>query len=178
MTIANDRGYADPIRAGVGLGLVLFGVIMLAGRGLGASGAFAATAASAVGVVAPARAAANPYLAQWLPTGPGGLFGEWIVVELVGVALGAWVSARLAGRVRSQVETTGHESPRRRLAAAVLGGALMGGGARLARGCTSGLGLTGGALLSTGAWLFIPVAFGTAFLVALLRRRTAGVVPG
>lgn len=178
MTIAKDRGYADPIRAGVALGLVLFGVIMLAGRGLGASGAFAATAAAAVNVVAPAGVAANPYLAQWLPTGPGGLFSEWIVVELLGVALGAWASARLAGRVRSQVETTDHESPRRRMMAAVLGGTLMGGGARLARGCTSGLGLTGGALLATGAWLFIPVAFGTAFLVAFLRRRVARVVTG
>ena len=59
---------------------------------------------------------------------------------------------------------------------AALGGILMGGGARLAHGCTSGLGLTGGALLSTGAWLFIPAAFGTAFVVAWLLRRTVAVV--
>jgi hypothetical protein len=46
----------------------------------------------------------------------------------------------------------------------------MGLGARLAYGCTSGLGLTGGALLATGAWIFIPVAFGTAAFVTLLAR--------
>jgi hypothetical protein len=30
--------------------------------------------------------------------------------------------------------------------------------------------LSGGALLSTGAWLFIPLAFGTAIAVTLLAR--------
>jgi uncharacterized membrane protein YedE/YeeE len=58
---------------------------------------------------------------------------------------------------------------------ALAGGSLMGAGARLAHGCTSGLGLTGGALLSTGAWLFIPVAFGSAFLIAYVQRRLARV---
>jgi len=46
----------------------------------------------------------------------------------------------------------------------------MGLGARLAYGCTSGLALSGGALLSTGAWLFISLAFGTAIAVTLLSR--------
>ncbi len=178
MTTARDRGYADPIRAGVGLGLVLFGVIMLAGRGLGASGAFAATAAAAVDAVAPATASGNAYVSQRVPAGVGGLFGEWLVIELIGVALGAWFSARLANRIRPGIEAAGTESRRSRVLAAVGGGMLMGAGARLARGCTSGLGLTGGALLSTGAWLFIPVAFGTAFLVAALRRRAGGLVSG
>ena len=69
------------------------------------------TTAADRGYADPIRAAANSYLAQWLPTGPGGLFGEWIVVELIGVALGAWASARLAGRVRAQIETTGRWHP-------------------------------------------------------------------
>lgn len=173
MTTARSRGFADPIRAGVALGLVLFGVIMIAGRGLGASGAFAVGSAVAIDAVAPA--AGNAYLTQWLPQGSG-LLGEWIVVELIGVALGAWLSARWAGRTRPRIESAGGESSRKRLGAALVGGALMGVGARLARGCTSGLGLTGGALLATGAWVFIPLAFGTAFLVAAIRRRTAAPV--
>jgi uncharacterized membrane protein YedE/YeeE len=48
----------------------------------------------------------------------------------------------------------------------------MGGGAVLARGCTSGQGLTGGALLSVGAWLFIGAAFAAAYLVAFVTRRS------
>ena len=68
-------------------------------------------------------------------------------------------------------DRTAGESSRDRVLRAALGGVLMGAGARLAHGCTSGLGLTGGALLNTGAWLFIPVAFGTAFLAAAMLRR-------
>ncbi|MEO8448416.1 MAG: YeeE/YedE thiosulfate transporter family protein [Gemmatimonadota bacterium] len=168
---ARQRGYSHPIAAGVGLGLVLFATIMIAGQGLGASGAFASSAAAAVHAVAPDHARAHPYVARWIPGGPGGLLGDWLVLELVGVVAGAWLSARLAGRARRGVERIGSETRRGRLAAALVGGGLMGAGARLARGCTSGLGLTGGALLATGAWLFIPVAFGTGFVVAWLRRR-------
>jgi hypothetical protein len=171
---AQARGYADPIVAGVCLGLLLFGVIMVAGRGLGASGAFASSAAAAAHAVAPRQAEAQPYLSAWIPTGAAGLLGDWTVLELLGVGLGAWLSARFAGRLRHGVERIGGESSGSRVTQALIGGALMGGGARLAHGCTSGLALTGGALLATGAWLFIPVAFGTAFLVAWLMRRGMG----
>ena len=51
----------------------------------------------------------------------------------------------------------------------------MGVGARLAYGCTSGLALSGGALLATGAWIFIPLAFGSAVLVTLLARDGKGM---
>jgi uncharacterized membrane protein YedE/YeeE len=170
---AEGRGYADPVVTGVALGVVLFGAIMLAGRGIGASGAFASGAAAAVNAVAPGHAAAHPYLSRWIPTEKGGLAGVWIVLELLAVALGAWLSARLSGRVRKGVDVVGAKSARGRMVNAAIGGVLMGGGARLAHGCTSGLGLTGGALLATGAWVFIPVAFATAFLVSYLMRRGA-----
>lgn len=172
---ARARGYANPIVAGVCLGLLLFAAILIAGRGLGASGAFASGAAAAVNAVDPAAAKSLPYVAAWIPTARGGFFGEWIVLEILGVIAGAWVSARLAGRVKRGVERIADETSRARLWRALFGGALMGVGARLAHGCTSGLALTGGALLSTGAWLFIPVAFGAAFLVAWMVRRTSTV---
>ena len=38
---------------------------------------------------------------------------------------------------------------------ALIGGALVGFGARLARGCTSGQALSGGAMLSLGSWAFM-----------------------
>jgi uncharacterized membrane protein YedE/YeeE len=53
-----------------------------------------------------------------------------------------------------------------RLIAAAAGGTLMGIGAALARGCTSGLGLTGGALLAAGSWLFVGIAFAAAYACA------------
>ena len=172
MTGTTAHRHADPVVAGVCLGLLLFAAVLVAGRGLGASGAFASGAAAAVHAVAPSQAAAHPYLRDWIPAGRGGLLGDWTVLELLGVAVGAWLSARLAGRLHRGVERLAGESSRSRLVHALIGGSLMGGGARLAHGCTSGLALTGGALLATGAWLFIPLAFAAAFVVAYLRRGT------
>jgi hypothetical protein len=163
------KPYADPYLAGVGLGLVLLASFVLAGRGLGASGAFATAAAASVHIVAPAAITGNPYLADHL-TG-GGPLRDWLVVEILGVLLGGFVSAALAGRLALRVERGAHVSVRQRLGAALAGGALMGGGAVLARGCTSGQALTGGALLSAGAWTFIGGAFAAAYLVALVTRR-------
>jgi hypothetical protein len=164
------KPYADPYLAGVGLGLVLLASFVLAGRGLGASGAFATVAATSVHAVAPDATAGNAYLADHL-TG-GGPLRDWLVVEILGVILGGFASAALAGRLALRVERGAHASVRRRLGAALAGGALMGGGAVLARGCTSGQALTGGALLSAGAWLFIGGAFAAAYLVAIVTRRS------
>ena len=164
------RPYADPYLAGVGLGLVLLASFVLAGRGLGASGAFATTAASAVQVVAPAAAAGNAFLADHLAK--GGPLRDWLVVEIVGVIAGGLLSAALANRLAVRVERGAHVSAMHRLTSAAGGGALMGLGAVLARGCTSGQALTGGALLSLGAWLFIGAAFAAAYLVAFATRRS------
>ena len=164
-----SRAYADPYVAGVGLGLVLLASFVLAGRGLGASGAFAAAAATSVHAVAPGAVTGNAYLTEHL--GAGGPLRDWLVVEILGVLVGGFVSAALAGRLALRVERGAHATIRQRLGAALAGGVLMGGGAVLARGCTSGQALTGGALLSVGAWLFIGGAFAMAYLVALATRR-------
>ncbi|HUF29560.1 MAG TPA: YeeE/YedE thiosulfate transporter family protein [Gemmatimonadaceae bacterium] len=164
------QAYADATRGGVALGLVLLASFAVAGRGIGASGAFAAAAGSMVGSVSPVTLAADPALADRLPSGVN-LLNDWIVMQIAGVILGAALSARWSGR-RQAIRAAGTVS-RSRLTRALAGGALMGLGARLAYGCTSGLALTGGALLATGAWIFIPVAFGTAALVALLSRKVA-----
>jgi uncharacterized membrane protein YedE/YeeE len=157
------KAYVDPARAGFLLGLVLLGSFLVAERGIGASGAFAATAGRILeaGGAVPTEAA----LADRVPTGVS-LLSDWIVLEILAVMLGGFLSAWLAGRLRP----AGARADRGRLVRAFAGGALMGVGARLAYGCTSGLALSGGALMTTGAWLFIPVAFGTAILVTRLLR--------
>ena len=164
-----SRPYADPYLAGVGLGLVLLASFVLAGRGLGASGAFAAAAATSVNTVAPQAIAGNAYLADHLTH--GGPLRDWLVVEILGVIIGGFVSAALAGRIALRVERGARTSIRQRLGAAVAGGLLMGVGAVLARGCTSGQALTGGALLSAGAWVFIGGAFAAAYVAAFVTRR-------
>jgi hypothetical protein len=143
--------YADPYVAGVGLGLVLLASFVFAGRGLGASGAFTRVAAT----IAPLPTANDP----------------WLLYEIAGVIIGGFASALLAGRVRREVERGPRLSSTSRLGLAFAGGAAMGLGAVLARGCTSGLALTGGALLSVGSWIFMLAAFAAAYAIAPLLRR-------
>ena len=150
-----ERPYADPYFAGVGLGLVLLASFVFAGRGLGASGAFTRIAAA----VSPAN--------RQPPTDND----PWLLYEIGGVLVGGFASALLAGRVRGEVERGQHISSTSRLGLAFAGGAAMGLGAVLARGCTSGLALTGGALLSAGSWIFMFAAFAAAYSFAPLLRR-------
>ena len=163
--MSKARPYVDATLAGIALGVVLLTSFIVAGRGIGASGAFAATAGPLTAVIVPGAIQEQAPLADRLPV-TFAPWNDWIVLELLGVVLGALASARLSGRWR----TATNDRSRSRLSRAVAGGALMGLGARLAYGCTSGLALSGGALLSTGAWLFIPIAFGTAIAVTLLAR--------
>jgi uncharacterized membrane protein YedE/YeeE len=164
------RPYASPYLAGVGIGLVLLMAYATVGRGIGASGGFTSIAAAGVAAVAPGAAAASPVLGEYLG-GARGPLADWLVIELLGVALGGYVSARLAGRRRRTVERGPRITDRARLMYGFGGGAVMGVGARLARGCTSGQALTGGALLSVGSWIFIATAFAAAFAAAPLFRR-------
>ena len=48
---------------------------------------------------------------------------------------------------------------------------LMGYGARLARGCTSGQALSGGAVLSVGSWAYMLALFAGAYALAYFLRR-------
>jgi uncharacterized membrane protein YedE/YeeE len=164
------RPYSNPYLAGFGLGLVLLAAFVLVGRGLGASGAFASAAAAATVTAAPETAAANDYFARYL-TASGAPKIDWLVVELIGVTIGGFLSAWFAGRVAKTIEKGPRISSRSRLRLALAGGAVMGAGAMLARGCTSGQALTGGALLSVGSWIFIAAAFAAAYAASPLLKR-------
>jgi hypothetical protein len=162
--------YSDPYVTGAGLGLVLIAAFVLTGHGLGASGAFAAGAAGAVAAVAPEAAATNPFFGRYLAEGEP--WRHWLVLEIAGVFIGGFVSAAWAGRLRRAVDRGEGLTVRTRLIRAAGGGALMGAGAVLARGCTSGLALSGGALLSVGSWAFMMSAFAAGFAAAPIVRRS------
>ena len=166
------KPFADPYLAGIGIGLVLLAAYVVAGRGLGASDGFASVVAAATAAAqSPERAASSPVLAPYLTRGIASPLTDWLVLELVGVAIGAFVSARLAGRSRLAVERGPNLSSTSRIVAAVAGGMFMGLGAKFARGCTSGQALTGGALLAAGSWIFIAACFASAYVLAPMARR-------
>lgn len=162
------RPYAEPHVTGACLGLVLLACFALTGQGLGASGAFASAATGVVASVSPEAAVHSAYFRSYLQDGSP--WTAWLVVEIIGVLVGAAASAALAGRARSTF-VSAHRPSGSRLLAGVAGGMLMGIGAALARGCTSGLALSGGALLSVGAWIFMAALFLAGFVAAPLVRR-------
>lgn len=170
--IRPSKAYTDPYMAGVGLGLVLLTSYVLVGRGIGASGGFSSVvAAGTAALLGTARASTSPALAPYLTDGISSPLRDWLVLELLGVAIGGFLSAWLAGRARLIVERGPRLGKNQRVIIAVAGGILMGFGAKLARGCTSGQALTGGALLSVGSWVFIATCFAGAYLFSPFARR-------
>lgn len=151
------RPYANPYLAGVALGLVLLACFVLTGQGLGASSAFAHAAGALVD---------GAYFQSYREAGPA-----WIVVEVLGVAAGGAASAIAGGRFRVEVERGPATGKGPRLLAAGAGGVLMGVGAVLAGGCTSGQALSGGAMLSVGSWAFMLAVFAAGFAAMPFLRR-------
>jgi hypothetical protein len=162
--------YWNPYLAGLGLGLVLLASFVVMGRGLGASGAVASTITAGLDAVAPAHVAGNPAYAEYLKEGTSPLM-DWLVFEVLGVFVGGFLSGLLAHRVTRTVEKGPNITSNKRLMFAFVGGALMGVGAKLARGCTSGQALTGGALLNAGSWAFMLMVFAGAYGLAYFMRR-------
>lgn len=163
--------YWNPYVAGIGLGLVLLAAFVMMGRGLGASGAFSSLVSFGVHAVSPNHAKSNEFFAEYLGDGTHHPLKDWLVFEVVGVLVGGFVSGSLAHRIKGTVEKGPRISTRWRLVLAFLGGVLMGFGAKLARGCTSGQALTGGALLSVGSWAFMLAVFAGGYTVAYFFRR-------
>lgn len=162
----SPKPYWNPYWAGFGLGLVLLASFVLMGRGLGASGAFTTALATVVHKVAPAHSANNAFYAEYLGDGSRSPLKDWLVFEVLGVFAGGFLSGALANRLKIGIEKGPRISTRWRLIFAFIGGALMGIGAKIALGCTSGQALTGGALLNVGSWAFMWCVFGGAYALA------------
>jgi uncharacterized membrane protein YedE/YeeE len=84
----------------------------------------------------------------------GNVFGDVTTVMDLGIVLGALLAALLAGRFAPVWSISG-----RSLAAAVVGGLLLGYGARIAYGCNIGAYFSGIASGSVHGWLWLPAAF-------------------
>ncbi|HET7825241.1 MAG TPA: YeeE/YedE thiosulfate transporter family protein [Anaeromyxobacter sp.] len=163
-----DR-FWNPYLGGVALGLVLLATLVVMGKGLGASSANFRAGVWAVRAIAPEHVASTPAL-SWVARDRHPL-DDWIVLEVLGVAIGGALGAITSGRFGREVLRGPTMGAGGRLVLAVGGGALMGFAARLARGCTSGQALSGGAVMSVGAWAFMLSVFAGGYAMAWFVRR-------
>jgi uncharacterized membrane protein YedE/YeeE len=164
------KQYMNPYVAGIGLGITLLLAFVLVGRGLGASGAMMRITAWLASLFAPEHVNESAYLAKYAGEGVNP-FRNWLVFEVLGVIIGGFISGALAGRLKFVTEKGPQITIKMRWIFAFLGGGLMGFGARLAYGCTSGQALTGGATLALGSWAFMFAVFGGAYMMAYFVRR-------
>ena len=169
--IRTAQKYWNPYLSGIGLGLVLLLAYVIMGRGLGASGAFSSVVAYGVNIVTPEHTKINEFYGEYLGDGTKNPLKDWLVFEILGVLAGGFISGSLAGRLKMTVEKGPNISVRSRLFFALIGGMLMGYGAKLARGCTSGQALTGGAVLNLGSWATMMAIFAGGYLLAYVMRR-------
>ncbi len=169
MNVGNGK-YWSPYVAGFILGLVLLATFFIMGRGLGASGGVMRTVTYVVDKISPGHVDHNPYFAKYAG-GEKNPLKDFLVFEILGVIVGGFLSGALAGRLKLKTDKGPHISARGRWILAFLGGGLMGFGARLAKGCTSGQALSGGATQALGSWAFMMVMFAAAYAVAYFVRK-------
>jgi uncharacterized protein len=170
--VASARGWRRllqgpwPLAAGaVALAIGNFLTLVLAGRPWGITSAFALWGSKVVALLgadpatwpywsSPARAAA---LQQ-------SVFADITSIMDFGIILGALLAAGLAGKFRP-----GWRVPTRSLIAAILGGLMLGYGARLAYGCNIGAYFSGISSASLHGWLWFVAALAGSVLGTRLR---------
>lgn len=162
----------SPYVVGTGIGVLSWFVFATANQPLGITTAFENTAAMIEKAAAPEAAQTNPLFAKKAAEGKSPKINwEWMLV--VGVFIGAWLSARLGDdRTQQKVpplwEWRFGPSVAKRFAGAFFGGALMMFGARLAQGCTSGHGISGALQLAVSSWIFVALLFAGAIATSFL----------
>lgn len=164
--------YMNPYIAGVLLGLLLLATIYITGRGLGASGAIKSYAITTVEALAPDHAAAGQYYKEYAEThGSGSPLLNWLVFEITGVLIGAFLSGLISNRLNFTMEKGPRATTRIRVAGALIGGILWGVGSQFGRGCTSGAALSGMAVMSTGGIITMFAIFAGAYMFAYFFRK-------
>ena len=163
--------FMNPYLAGFLLGLVLLGTIYVTGRGLGASGAVKSVVLSSVAKVAPEHTANTSFIKTYSEEHPDGPQKDWLVIEVIGLIIGAFFSGVISNRVGIKLERGPNITNRTRIFAAIIGGAFFGFGAQLGRGCTSGAALSGMAVMSFGGIITMFAIFGSGYAVAYFFRK-------
>lgn len=160
------KPYMNPYLAGFLLGILLLLTIFITGRGLGASGAVRSTVIAITETVNPNAENISSFFKTEAPP-----LKSWLVFEILGVLVGAFLSGFLSGRLTWTVDKGPKITNGVRLLFAAGGGILFGIGSQLGRGCTSGAALSGMAVFSSAGFLTMMAIFGTGYVIAYFFRK-------
>jgi hypothetical protein len=142
----------SPYTVGIGIGILSWIAFVLSDKPLGCSTAFARTSGMIEKLLRGRKILDKPYYQKFIPE----IDWEWMLV--VGVIIGAFFSSKLSGTfgiewVPTHWQAAAGDSAMTRWIVALLGGVIMGIGARWAGGCTSGHGISGTMQLAVSSWL-------------------------
>ena len=165
MKTKEKHPYMNPYVAGVLLGLVLIMAFYFTGHGLGASGGVKEVMVKAVTTVAPEHSVESTYFGRYAGKEIH-LKDSWMVLEVLGVIVGGFLSGAISGRFKFKIEKSPKITTRKRVIYVLGGGILLGIGSQFARGCTSGAALSGMAVMSISGFVAFLTIFGTAFALS------------
>ncbi len=170
MSILSARVWS-PYAAGILIGLLQIPAFLLMNTALGASSSFVTVAASIASFFDPA-VNAIPYFKAHVSTAKD----WWQVALVVGVAAGAFISAKMSGTTRPAMSemwgrVMGIHSFPLRLLVAFAGGFVLLLGARIANGCTSGHGLSGLSQLAVSSLIAMAAMFASGMAISAVLKR-------
>ncbi len=170
MTVLTSRVWS-PYAAGILIGMLQIPAFLLINTALGASSSFVTVAASLMSFIDPTTMTV-PYFKSHVATAKD----WWQVALVVGVALGAFISVRMAGTGRPAMSDVwgrvmGIRSFPVRLVVAFAGGFVLLMGARIANGCTSGHGLSGLSQLAVSSTIAMAATFAGGIAISMLLKR-------
>jgi len=142
----------SPYAIGVGIGILSWLTFLISRRPIACSTTFAKLSGMIEMLFRGPRVAQKPYYQKVR------LVVDWQMMLVLGVVIGSLLSALLSGDFRWQwVPSTWASAfgnaPLLRIGVALLGGVLIGFGARWADGCTSGHGISGTLQLAVSSWI-------------------------
>lgn len=137
----------SPYIAGAGIGILVCLALLLSNRAIGCSSGYVKAGGLIEKSISPARVERQEYYREIVPE------VDWAFMLIPGIVIGAFIASMLSGQfqfiiVPATWSATFGNTPVLRIIVAILGGALLGFGARWAGGCTSGHGISGSIQLS------------------------------
>ena len=166
-----SKKYMNPYLAGMLIGVFMILAYYFSGEGLGASGAIKSVVVQSVDAVNHEFAKESSFFAGRVQNEEMPPIKTWLIFEILGVIVGAIISAAIANRLKISMGKAPHITNKKRIIYAIIGGLLFGIGSQLGRGCTSGMVMSGMAVLSLSGFIGLMAIFGGGYMIAYFFRK-------